>query len=250
MPPKPSFSLEQLVAAFSDEKVIEALAKALQPVIQTVVDTGIDRLQKELNKRDARIEQLSKQNAALSTKLQNQAEYLNQLETYTKLDNLVIQGVPLSSYAEAAASNESGEAEDDDGADAPRRENSATTETLVLDLFEKRLGVKVCAADISTCHRLRKSPKQPHPPIIVRFANRKARDLVIGARRKLREVQHNSVYINEHLTRVTSAVYANARKLVKEKKLSKAWTYHGNVVVKNNDGDIINIKSQATLDSL
>ena len=144
MPPK---QLESLIAALSDEKFLEALKGVLEPMIKLAVDSSVASLRQDLKHRDDQIGTLAKENKELKVKLQSQTDYLNQLETYTKQENLIIQGIPLASYVESA---QTGDADVNDT--APVHENSKTTE-LVLQFFNSQLGVGLSPDDISVCHR-------------------------------------------------------------------------------------------------
>lgn len=239
MPPK---QVESLIAALSDDKFLEALQGILQPIITLAIDSSLNSLRQELKQRDGQITVLVKENKELKVKLQTQGDYLNQLETYTKQENLIIQGLPLASYAESANAQHS-----DANDTALEHESSSTTELAVLRLCNEKLGIDITPNDISVCHRLKKSPKMQHPAVIVRFTNLKAREALLNARKKLRDIPGNRIFVNEHLTKVTSAMFAEARKLVKSKKLQRTWTTHGQVVVKRLDGTNLNIKSMSEL---
>ena len=174
---------------------------------------------------------------------------MDQIETYTKQDNLIIHGLPAD-YAEVLTASTT-----DGAADAvvSERENSTTSEVLFMKFCADRLGVNICHEDISVCHRLKKLHAVQHPPVIVRFTNRKARAAVLAARPS-RSIGNASstvpVYINEHLTKRTSQLFAEARKVMKAKRINKTWTYNGRVVVKLRDETIRTINSLSELESL
>ena len=77
----------------------------------------------------------------------------------------------------------------------------------------------------SRCHEC------PPTEEIVRFASRKVRFQVLSGRKKRTE-SHGRIFINEHLTKSTGTIFAAARKLAKEKKVLRASTKTGHVVVK------------------
>jgi len=246
MAPKPGGpAVDSLIAALTDEKFTEALTKIIQPIIQLSVDNAIGKLRDELKQRDLQIDHLTKENHELRATVQHQAEYLDQVETYTKQENLIIQGIPSSSFAEATASNLQSESTDA----LPRHENSTVTEAIFLDMCHK-FDIKVQSSDISICHRLRKSHQQQHPPIIVRFTNRKARAEVLAARKKLRSEPGNAIYVNEHLTKATNKLFFAARQMLKNRRIAGVWTNYGHVVVKTINSVTVNIKTQSDLDQL
>ena len=91
------------------------------------------------------------------------------------------------------------------------------------EFCQQTLNIVVSPSDISTCHRLGKSQTSGSKscPMIVRFTNRKMKIAVMKAKKALRG---SGVFINELLTRKTSAMFAKARTLIKQKRLYDAWT--------------------------
>ena len=100
------------------------------------------------------------------------------IEGYNHFDNLIIAGLPVNNYKEAAAVPTGND---------KNPESSAVTESAVLQLMNNELNVPVTSNDISFVHRLKSKPHQQAPPnVIVRFTNRKACNAVFAARRQLR----------------------------------------------------------------
>ena len=180
------------------------------------------------------VKKLKNENKHLSEKLksvqhdlEDANQRIGQLEQYSRLDNLIITGLPVRSYAEASSgTNNTTEAE-----------HSTATEETVIEFVNSRLGIPLTKADISVTHRLKPSGRNPlPPPVIVRFTNRMTRNAIYAVRRSLKENSHDStntrVYINEDLTKSNAEVFRHARKLVKDKKIFKCWTAGGVVFVK------------------
>ena len=67
-------------------------------------------------------------------------------------------------------------------------------------------------------------------PVIVRFTNLRTRDTIYRARLTFKA--RPGLYINEHLTKYTAALFHDARILIKQKRLLSAWTTNGVVFVK------------------
>lgn len=168
----------------------------LQPLLQSV-----SALQEENKQMANKMNELQKQ-------LKNANDKVEKLEAHNRLDNLIIYGVPVANYSEAALVG------------AQSVENCHTTEETVLGLINK-LNVPLTASGISIAHRLAKTSGDRGPPrIIVRFVNRKARDAVYAARRQLRshtEGNDRGTYINEDLTSQSAELFRNARNMVKTK---------------------------------
>ena len=101
-----------------------------------------------------------------------------------------------------------------------------------------RLGRRVPGADIQT---------RPWP-VIVKFATAHVRDVVIRARRRLRESGDGpTVYVNEDLTRRRAALAKKTKQLKKSRTINDCWTFNGKVVVKTIDGVVKEILSDFDL---
>ena len=87
---------------------------------------------------------------------------IDTLETCARADNLIIVGLPSTSYADAASA---------DGSDHTlNAESSVTTEKAVLVFCQIKLDIPIATQDISIAHRLKKSINSTEaPPVIVMF---------------------------------------------------------------------------------
>ena len=153
----------------------------------------------------------SQQISKLQEDLQSAATRIEASEIHNRRDNLLITGLPISSYADAV--------ESDAGS-----KTSQALEQSVLQLFNQKLGLPIKSTDISTTHRLKKScPSDPHPATtFVRFTNRKAREAVYSARRLLRR-SATPIFMNEDLNKPTAELFHEARQLVLKKIIHSAW---------------------------
>jgi len=111
MPPK-SGIVDDLIAAFTNEKVTDAMSKSLQPIMLLSIDEiitknfwdmkkEIEKLSSDLKSRDTHIRKLQENIARLqenNTRLQDsvvkQDRRIEMLEAFTRKDNLVIHGLP------------------------------------------------------------------------------------------------------------------------------------------------------------
>ena len=215
--------VKNLISALTNKEVIETLSSVIQPIIAQAVACVI-------NDMNGKIEELQQENSALKENLRETSQRLDLLETYTRVDNLIIKGLP-EVYAEAVTVGEAG----------PEAVSSDTTLEQVLHFVNTKLNVSIDAGDISATHRLPKGNKDKYKPIIVRFKSHRLRDTVYRARRNLRILAtpgSESIYINEHLTKVNEHTFAHCRKLWKDKKVSGTWTWHGITYVKLKNGSI------------
>lgn len=248
MAPPANISVDALIAVLSNERVVEAFAKMLQPIWQKSIDAAldsrlgelrsdIDKLSVDLHERDAKLAVLEKDNVELRKRSEQYEHQIDALESYSRVDNVIIYGLP-ESYAEST-SVKSATAGDNVG---DPQENSRQSEKVFLDLCTNQLGVSIQPGDISICHRLRKSAKAQFRPLIVRFTSRKTRSLLLSARKKLKG---SKVFVSEHLTKRTSNLFAAARAKVKDQRLAGAWTKDGRLYVKELDTGYIRVLNSA-----
>ena len=157
--------------------------------------------------------------------LENRIDEMNQ---YSRRNCLKFRGIP--------------EKEDDD------------TDSLIIDIINNKLGIKVDLRDIGRTHRT--GPSHPDYPrdIIVRFLSYRTRAAVYDARSNLAETvleSHNHapahIYINEALTKQRAIVFAKARYLKKQNLIQGTWTRDGRIVLRNNCGFYAHV---TTLDEL
>ena len=190
------------------ELVAEAVKKELQPIVEKVFTL------KSL---------ISDENRTLKQRL-------DQVETQLRSSNLVIHGIPETTYAEAASNSM-----EEDHSQKPSSRVDAVR--AVVNCCEARLGLKISASDITAGYRIAGPRKGPRP-IVVCFANRNTRDKVLESRKLLRHHQGNAkIYINEHLTRGNSEIFAVGRKLLKEKKICSVWSRNGHIYLKRSERD-------------
>ena len=86
-------------------------------------------------------------NSTLTLSLEACETRMDLLETYTRVDNLIIKGLPAV-YSEAVHASANTDSSGD-----PLIENSDTTMGVVLQFCENSLDVQVYPTDISIAHR-------------------------------------------------------------------------------------------------
>ena len=107
-----------------------------------------------------------------------------------------------------------------------------SVESSVMGFCRDMLGVEIGLQDISLAHRLKAGAKDSTRPVIVRFTNRRARNLVYGSRKRLKDHQANRIFISEHLTKAAADLFFEARRMLRERKIYGAWTQSGQVYVR------------------
>lgn len=222
MPPKSRPIADDLIEALQDKKVAEALAKALSPLIDLSIEeaigkrleglvTSVRELKGEIGRLHKRCEDAEKENAELKKTMSSQDRRLDDMESYSRCDNIIIRGLPERSSAERATAATSLDAR------PSAQESSEAVESTVVAFVNDSLGVEISPSDISIAHRIKAGPKDTTRPVIVRFTSRKARNAVYNARKSLKDTGHK-VFLSEHLTKATSDLFFEARKLLREKK--------------------------------
>lgn len=214
MPPKVNVAGD-LIIALRDTQVLEAIGEILQHRLEPLLLT-IAELKGENAAKTTRI-------AKLQSDLDSVTSRLLDLEASARRDNLVVTGLPIESYSEAASTTSSAES-------VPNR----SVEQTVLKLFNQQMGVVVQSEDISIAYRIKKKGASANlsPPItIVRFTNRTIRETIYAARSQLKN-NKDKIFINEDLNKTTSDIFYKARKLVKEKVIHSTWTSACEVYIK------------------
>ena len=224
----PKSKCDELIDALTDPRVIDALTKALGSVLSRAVEETIDR---KLAPLQASVADLTEKNKLLKAENLVIFERLSALETYTRRDNLIFRGIPERSAAERATA-----AGSSDGTGVEEESSQAVEETIVA-LCNDRMGISLHARDIAIAHRLKAGPKDRHRPVIVRFASRRARDLVYSSKKTLHVPASDRstprIFVSEHLTKEASALFFEARKAVKDKRIYAAWSHNGQVFVRH-----------------
>ena len=222
MPPK-SKTADDVIEAVLDSRVVDALAKALAPVlslsIAEILDKKLEGLTaavKDLKTANARLvgqcDNIAQENASLKKLVTDQSRRIDDLESYSRSENLIIRGLPEQSAAERAT----GAAVIDDNTSL--MDSNKSVESTVIAFCKDSLGITLSPSDISIAHRLKAGPKDKIRPVIVRFTSRKARNSVYAAKKQLRH-QEGKIFISEHLTKNSSDLFFEARKLLREKKI-------------------------------
>ena len=149
---------------------------------------------------------------------------VDELERYSRTDNIIIRGLPEQSSAERASAIAVGD-------NLSTMESNLSVEKTVVSFLKESLNIDVTSHDISIAHRLKKGPKDSTRPVIVRFTNRKTRNLVFNSKKLLKD-SGCLVFISEQLTKSASDLFFDARKALQEKKLFATWTQNGQVFAK------------------
>lgn len=206
----------------SFEKLAVKFTSKLESLVEAMVEKfASDHLSKNYGALQQNISTLETQNSQLKSQFEES-------EKSSRLSNLVIHGLPESSPASTSESTSK--------PTFTQYHQAAIRDAL--EFFTTRLQVPVAEIDISFAHRIPNKNKGAPRPLIIGFVGRRVRDTVFAARKILwhsSSSKSSSIYINEHLTRSNSVIFARARRLLKDKKIYSTWTSGGTVLLKLSD---------------
>lgn len=97
--------------------------------------------------------------------------------------------------------------------------------------FFNNRGISINKEDIEACHPLKRGKNWGNSVIIIRFANRKNKKVLLKQGKKLKG---SNVYVNEHLTKKNADIAKMGRMLRKQKKIQSTWTANCKVFIKLN----------------
>nr|XP_006825068.1 PREDICTED: uncharacterized protein LOC102806889 [Saccoglossus kowalevskii] len=175
------------------------------------------------------------ENGLLKRKVSSLERNYNDLDQYTRRENIVITGIP--------------ETDNED------------TDEIALKVA-KIADNNVTMSDIDASHRFGKrqvSGEQHHKypsPIIVRFTTRRVRDSVFKNRKKLADVNSsnigyraaNVIYINENLTPMAKSLLTKVNIKRKHFKWKFMWTHNGRILIKKDElSPVVHIADEESL---
>ena len=187
--------------------------------------TSVSSQQGKLMELLAEVQQLKTENVEKDKKIATLEQRLDEIEQYTRMNDIIINGLKTrhKSYARAVTSDGAVSSE-------PTEEEAETLENQVIGFLREK-GITVASSDIEACHVLPTKIKNATQAIIMRFANRKNKDALLKQGRKLKGTK---VYLNEHLTRKNAEIAKKARFLKKQDKIQGTWTRNCKVFIKCN----------------
>ena len=131
------------MTALSNQKVVDAISAAIQPIIELSITealnkrfseltTAVDNLRLDITARNVKIFTLENQNVKLCAAVDSQQQRIEALEANMRLENLAVYGLPPS-YEETSTRGLGGEPNDDvnHSTESSRRsEKSSTTSVM------------------------------------------------------------------------------------------------------------------------
>ena len=219
-----SFKLA-FVEALNDPEVVRGLTKLIREANKDILEVvgnlraEVKSLRDTVQQRDASINKLQLELSDLHMKY-------DALEQHGRRSSVRISGIP---------------------------ESEVDTDEAVVAIANDLLQLQppLAARDIDVSHRLpsRRDSAEPRA-VIVRFMMRKDRARFIAARKKLHpvnETRQHKLYINEDLTTFRAQLFSATRSQQKKGHIEQAWTFNGNIKIKDRRGQV---KSIFSLDQL
>lgn len=199
---------DQLNAILEEVRAVKVTVDKTQETIE-VFASDISKLKAENAECKSKIEELSNQNRMLS-------EQVNELEQYSRIDNIIISGVPY--------------------------EPNENIQEIVTSIA-KNLEVEINEHDINAVHRL-SANKDKIPSIIVRLNSRmKKQKLIQNSKRKRlhgKNLNMNPavpIYVSEHMSANTMSIFRKAMELKSQGAISYAWVKEGKIYIRENEND-------------
>lgn len=189
---------------------------------------GFDEVGSDLKALRKEIQELTRCNLELKSENVRLNQRVEELEQYTRANNLEIKGVPAAG----------------DVSELVKR---------IGDL----VGESITESDIDICHRV-PTPNPDKKNIVVRFVRRCKRNAVLEKSRKKRITTKDlgfavvdAVYINEHLTRPGKQLLGAAIAKKKQVNWRFVWTTGGKVFARRDESAAaVHIRSLSDLDKM
>ncbi len=186
----PKINPEDFIEALLDQRVLDAITKVMTPLTKALEASLSKRLDamaitlRSLREDNGRLSEQCKtlvtENADLKRLVADNERRIDDLERYSRSDNLIIRGLPESSFAERATTAPPLT----DG--SALQESHSSVEMSLINFVKDALKIDIQPSDISTAHRIKAGPKDSTRPVIVRFTKRRVRNLVYGAKKMLK----------------------------------------------------------------
>lgn len=255
-------SADDFVNILKDDRVRKELYDIYEPMIKLTITEIFKNFQKEMSdkvdslnatiqvmrteiaSRNDTVAKLTAQNASLVVEVDNLKKNVDELEQYSRRDNLIISGIPAS-FAETVSTATQ--------ASGNYHESSASCIDKVVSFFQDKLNIDIQSTDISTAHRL-PAGNNGQPPLVVKFVRRIKRDTVYQARTKLKDHNKNCprdlrIFINEDLSPIHRNIFSAAWRKQGSNGIESVWSSNCHVMVRHK-GRVRKISSLAELNSL
>ena len=207
--------IKGIKAALNDDGILSLLKSIIaEPLVKEM-----ESLRSSISQKNETIDELKHQVGVLEQRCDD-------LEQYSRRNRLRLHGVP------------------------ERKDENLLDEIPQLLNKELQLDPPLDSSEICRLHRLGPKSSNNGKPrsIIIKLVSYQSRRKIYASRTKLR---HSSMplFLNEDLTKRRARLFWKARQLKKKRNIADAWSFDGNVFIKDNEGKIIHIRDETHLDT-
>ena len=238
--PKSTSSAPSEVGPDDEEHFTKLLETALKS--ERIIKCLKHAIVTDLQRDNAELKSLLKEKDVKISELENRVD---DLEQYTRMDDLIINGLTVRHRSYARAVSHSNDVETNNTA---FEEQIDSVEDQLLGFLGSQ-GIAIDKTEISACHVLKTKDPTNKPPIIIRLISRKSKINILKNGRKLKGT---NVYVNEHLSRKNANISALARQLKRRNRIHSTFTRNCKVFVKTNGAPgvsrVVLIKDKSELD--
>ena len=197
------------------------------------------------------VKELKRLNVEKDKRINDLENRIDDLEQYSRQDNLIITGFKYRHLSYSRAANPDQEVFNHENS---TEQEKVSLEDQVVELLQKH-EIPIDKDSISACHTLPSKNRPQDRPIVIRFTSRKAKIKVLQNSRKLKKDQTKpAIYINEHLTSKNNMIAKEARRLRREGKIENTWTRNCKIFIKyrmaNGDEKVMIVKHMNVLNAL
>lgn len=245
---------EELIEMVQDDRVILAITTRMTTDINSKIETMFKQLAAEFLKSlkvtmeeiasdliSSAASSLNQKISELEDKNSSLTQRINDLENSTRLDSLIIYGLPEKPLTHDSSNDLSLKSANDE---IPG----------ILSMCRDRLEISLNENDIIYARRITKGSKDTNRPVLVKFATIGVRNRIYATRKSLRTSSSSSyevrIYINEHLTKTNAHIFAQARKLIREGKIHAAWSSGGYIFIRRTNSLSDKPKKMTSVDDL
>ncbi|KAK3090419.1 hypothetical protein FSP39_011709 [Pinctada imbricata] len=223
---------QMLVGQLSNPLIVNAivpiLSAALTPLInqtiQSAVHSAIAPLSTKVAQQEQQIAVLQSTNAELVERVADLENDVEELEQYGRRTSLRFHNVAVPS--------------------------DSNSDNVIVDLVNKKLGVKITHDDINRSHPVGKPNQSGRRQLICRFRNWKLKNEIFMKKKHLK-TDPDRIFITEDLTRYRQSIVSNISRAKKSRHVHSFWTNDGRIFLKlSESGEKHLVRSVADLERL
>ena len=196
--------------------------KRLENLLRKIIKEEVSKLTQHIETLTTENKNLKEDLTAVKKENLSLKNELNNLEQYTRRENVRIFGVEDNAW-----------------------EDGKKSTVLALDILRNKMKIDIKEEDVEVAHRVGKFKSDRKRAIIVRFASRKTKEKVMTEKKKLKG---SGIFVNEDLTKRNADWFF---KVKRTEGVINAWTKNGETFVRNTkSNEIVKITKDYDLENL